>query len=200
MNLLTNEVYLYLLIHQHEFKKVSYVNLAKDMGKTRQTVSKYYQALLDEEVIEEDDKGKIYVNNIFNLSRDELKLIKEKYSKCSSNYIAYLICKNRYPEKTDREICNILEISEKSLEIIKEDIKISEDAIDNYVYAIVQNKIIKYVGSTAHLTNRIERHCQNRPFLKNSDFIILEKCNKINRFERESFYRKLFKPEWNEII
>jgi DNA-binding transcriptional ArsR family regulator len=199
MNLLTNDLYLYLLVHQHQFEKVNYSELSKVLGKTRQTISKYYQVLLEEEVIEEDDLGFIVVNNLYSLNEEELNLIEKTILKYPSNYIAYLICKNRHPDYKDSVICNMLDISYKNFGILKQDLEISNN-MENYVYAIIQDKVIKYVGSTAHLTSRIESHCRKRPFLREQDFIILEKCNKIMRFDREAFYRQLFKPEWNEII
>lgn len=94
---------------------------------------------------------------------------------------------------------NLSRIINKKLFLIKKSNE-EENEVVNYIYAIILNKEIKYVGSTSDLVNRIQTHCNKRRFLTENNFIILEKCSRKNRFDRESFYRKLFNPEWNTII
>ena len=197
-HLLTNDMYLYLLINQHKIIKVNCSKLASEVGKTRQTLSKYYKELLDEDMVSEDGRGFIIVNDPFDLTEEELTFIKDHIFKEPAAYIGYYICKKRYPYKTDREICGIIGISHNCLKAFKQDIKNHDSK--NYVYGIVYEGIIKYVGSTMHLDMRIAQHIDKRPFLTKDNFIILEECDKINRFDREAFYRQLFKPEWNELI
>ncbi len=193
--LLTNDVYLFLLLHQHTMKKINYSSLSKIVGKCRQSLAKYYKELVDDEIISEDSNENIIVNDPFDLTTEELQFIRDHIFKDSSVYIAYHICKNRFPAKSDSEICKLIGVSRTSLCSIKKDVKKYDST--NYVYAIIYNNKIMYVGSTEHLDKRIQQHCQKRPFLTEDNFTILEKCDKVNRFDREAYYRQLFRPEWN---
>ena len=204
MENLTNIMYLYLLIHQGHFEKVNYSKISKELGVTRQTLSKQYNSLLDNEMIIKDDFGFIKVKEVLEFDEEDLEIIKNKIVEYPSSYIGYLLLKRRLLYETDASICSILKISEKFIKNYQQKIIFDknngEEDVVNYIYAIVLNKEIKYVGSTEDLINRIQIHCNKRKFLAENNFIILEKCSRKNRFDRESFYRKLFNPELNTII
>lgn len=205
MENLTNIMYLYLLIHQGHFEKINYSKVSKELGITRQTLSKQYNLLLNKEMIIRDDFGFIRVKEVLEFDEEDLEIIKNKIVEYPSSYIGYLLLKRRLLCETDASICNILKISEKNIKNYQQKIIFDknngeEDNGVNYIYAIVLDKEIKYVGSTENLINRIQTHCNKRRFLTENNFIILEKCSKKDRFDRESFHRKLFNPEWNIII
>ena len=204
MENLTNIMYLYLLIHQGYFEKVNYSKISKELGVTRQTLSKQYNSLLDKEMIIRDDFGFIRVKEVLEFDEEDLEFVRNKITDYPSSYIGYLLLKRRLLYETDASICSILKISEKFIKNYQQKIIFDknngEEDVVNYIYAIVLNKEIKYVGSTEDLINRIQIHCNKRKFLAENNFIILEKCSRKNRFDRESFYRKLFNPEWNTII
>lgn len=206
MENLTNIMYLYLLIHQGYFEKVNYSKISKELGVTRQTLSKQYNSLLDKEMIIRDDFGFIRVKEVLEFDEEDLEFVRNKIIDYPSSYIGYLLLKRRLLNQTDASICNMLKISEKFIKNYQQKIIFDkksneeENEVVNYIYAIILNKEIKYVGSTSDLVNRIQTHCNKRRFLTENNFIILEKCSRKNRFDRESFYRKLFNPEWNTII
>jgi hypothetical protein len=206
MENLTNIMYLYLLIHQGYFEKVNYSKISKELGVTRQTLSKQYNSLLDKEMIIRDDFGFIRVKEVLEFDEEDLEFVRNKITDYPSSYIGYLLLKRRLLNQTDASICNMLKISEKFIKNYQQKIIFDkksneeENEVVNYIYAIILNKEIKYVGSTSDLVNRIQTHCNKRRFLTENNFIILEKCSRKNRFDRESFYRKLFNPEWNTII
>lgn len=67
----------------------------------------------------------------------------------------------------------------------------------SFIYGIVQNNKIVYVGSTDNFEERRNQHLNKKPFLKLNDIILLTKTSKKNRFQIERLLIKLLNPEWN---
>jgi DNA-binding transcriptional ArsR family regulator len=197
-NYLTNELYLYLVLYSDTISKINFSDIAKKTGKTRQSISKYYKILLEENMITQEDNN-IIVDNRYELNKAEINFIRETFNIYPATYIAYIIYKERYPFETDESISRRLGVSRKKIDLYLADMK-QNGKMKNYIYAIIQNQKIMYIGSTCCLNMRMEQHCRKRQFLKEKDFIILEECNKNNRFEREAYYRRKYLPELNQII
>lgn len=196
--LLKNDLYLFLLMHQHEYEGVNYQRLAEPLGKTRQTIQKYFMVLLEEDVINVDERGLIVVDDIYNLNQEEMDIIKEYYGHYSSYFIAYTIYKMRFPLDSDSKMGRMLNLNRMTIAKYKK--KSEKLEIDNScIYAIVNNRIIKYVAGTTRPFNiEIKEQRRLRGYVNDKDFIILEKCNVDNVEERERFYIDLFKPVWNK--
>lgn len=111
--LLVNPLYLFLLVNYDGKIKPTYVRLAQELGLARATVSKYFQKLIDDDVIDIDKYGFIYVFNPLKLDKEK---INEYYKISNDNiYIAYLICKDKFPYTNHTNICDLLNISETNL-------------------------------------------------------------------------------------
>ena len=80
-------------------------------------------------------------------------------------------------------------------------LKNEETKDDNfcYIYGIVIDGVLEYVGSTNNLELRKKQHILRRPFLKDENFIILKKLSSQDKLDEEKSNIKLYNPEWNIV-
>ena len=90
---------------------------------------------------------------------------------------------------------------EKKYGISVKTLKNEETKDDNfcYIYGIVIDGVLEYVGSTNNLELRKKQHISRRPFLKDENFIILKKLSSQDKLDEEKLNIKLYNPEWNIV-
>lgn len=186
-NLLKNNVYLTLLAFYNGKKMPNYIELGNQSKVTRQTASKKVKELLEEGIIKIEANNILYVDNIMNIDVNLL-----------SNIL------------TNNPNINILELKEqlfgestKDIVDLAEELNISRSSVYHYknskivVYGIVSEGVIKYIGSTKCYEERIKQHILKRPFLTQSNFIILKEIVEDDRFCQEKELIHIIQPEWN---
>lgn len=189
--LIKNKVYLYLLAFYDGCPLPPSTVLAKQIGITRQTVSKKYKELKDTEIITITPSETIIVKNEYNIDKNVLK----NFLQNNSNYgYEALLSILKLPFNNRKEIEERYGISVKTL-------KNEETKDDNfcYIYGIVINGVLEYVGSTNNLELRKKQHILRRPFLKDENFIILKKLSSQDKLDEEKLNIKLYNPEWNIV-
>ena len=189
--LIKNKVYLYLLAFYDGCPLPPSTVLAKQIGITRQTVSKKYKELKDTEIITITPSETIVVKNEYNIDKNVLKNFLQNNSNYSYETLLSIL---KLPFNNRKEIEEKYGISVKTL-------KNEETKDDNfcYIYGIVINGILEYVGSTNNLELRKKQHILRRPFLKDENFIILKKLSSQDKLDEEKLNIKLYKPEWNIV-
>lgn len=180
-SLLKNNVYLFLLSFYNNKVMPNFVELAKFMGVTRQTVSTKIKKLLDDKIINIENNV-VKVENQLDLDVELLKKILLKYPDISYIDLENIFCYN----KDEKGILLTLEENEY----------INEERV---VYGIISEGIIKYVGSTKEYSERIEQHIRKRPFLSSNNFIILKYVEGKDRFDYEKQLIKILQPEQNDL-
>lgn len=189
--LIKNKVYLYLLAFYDKCTLPPTTALAKQIGITRQTVSKKYKELQDIGVLNIDDSKIISIKNEYNINKDQLK--------------DFLINNSNYSYETLLKALGLLlgtrkEIEEKygiSVKTLKnEETKNTEYC---YIYGIIMNEELEYIGSTNNFELRKKQHIIKRPYLKDENFIILKKLPFQEKLEEEKLNIKIYNPEWNEM-
>lgn len=189
--LIKNKVYLYLLAFYDGCPLPPSTVLAKQIGITRQTVSKKYKELKDMEIITITPSETIIIKNEYNIDKNILKNFLQNNS--NYTYEALLSILN-LPFNNRKEIEERYGISVKTLK--------NEETKDNnfcYIYGIVINGELEYVGSTNNLELRKKQHILRRPFLKDENFIILKKLSSQDKLDEEKLNIKLYNPEWNIV-
>ena len=189
--LIKNKVYLYLLAFYDGCPLPPSTVLAKQIGITRQTVSKKYKELKDTEIITITPSETIVVKNEYNIDKNVLKNFLQNNSNYSYESLLSIL---KLPFNNRKEIEEKYGISVKTL-------KNEETKDDNfcYIYGIVINGVLEYVGSTNNLELRKKQHILRRPFLKDENFIILKKLSSQNKLDEEKLNIKLYNPEWNIV-
>lgn len=86
-SLLTNKVYLYLLVYYNGWPLPSYVALSRGIKLTRQTIATKVKELRDEGILVDDEFGNIQVLNPLNLDID----IIEKYLQSGERFDARVL-------------------------------------------------------------------------------------------------------------
>lgn len=189
--LIKNKVYLYLLAFYDGCPLPPSTVLAKQIGITRQTVSKKYKELKDMEIITITPSETIIIKNEYNIDKNILKNFLQNNS--NYTYEALLSILN-LPFNNRKEIEERYGISVKTLK--------NEETKDNnfcYIYGIVINGELEYVGSTNNLELRKKQHILRRPFLKDENFIILKKLSSQDKLDEEKLNIKLYNPERNIV-
>lgn len=189
--LIKNKVYLYLLAFYDGCPLPPSTVLAKQIGITRQTVSKKYKELKDTEIITITPSETIIVKNEYNIDKNVLKNFLQNNSNYSYEALLSIL---KLPFNNRKEIEEKYGISVKTL-------KNEETKDDNfcYIYGIVIDGVLEYVGSTNNLELRKKQHILRRPFLKNENFIILKKLSSQDKLDEEKLNIKLYNPEWNIV-
>lgn len=189
--LIKNKVYLYLLAFYDGCPLPPSTVLAKQIGITRQTVSKKYKELKDTEIITITPSETIIVKNEYNIDKNVLKNFLQNNSNYSYETLLSIL---KLPFNNRKEIEEKYGISVKTL-------KNEETKDDNfcYIYGIVINGVLEYVGSTNNLELRKKQHILRRPFLKDENFIILKKLSSQDKLDEEKLNIKLYNPEWNIV-
>lgn len=189
--LIKNKVYLYLLAFYDGCPLPPSTVLAKQIGITRQTVSKKYKELKDTEIITITSSETIIVKNEYNIDKNVLKNFLQNNSNYSYETLLSIL---KLPFNNRKEIEERYGISVKTL-------KNEETKDDNfcYIYGIVINGVLEYVGSTNNLELRKKQHILRRPFLKDENFIILKKLSSQDKLDEEKLNIKLYNPEWNIV-
>lgn len=189
--LIKNKVYLYLLAFYDGCPLPPSTVLAKQIGITRQTVSKKYKELKDTEIITITPSETIIVKNEYNIDKNVLKNFLQNNSNYSYEALLSIL---KLPFNNRKEIEEKYGISVKTL-------KNEETKDDNfcYIYGIVINGVLEYVGSTNNLELRKKQHILRRPFLKDENFIILKKLSSQDKLDEEKLNIKLYNPEWNIV-
>lgn len=155
------------LLEYNEERMPSYVKLAEDTGLSRQTVSRRVARLIEEGVLTVEDNI-VFIEKEFNTEPSGARKKLEK-DKFS----------------TEAEIARLEKI---------EQLLMPQSPV---IYAIVFDGVVKYVGVTKHFSARKGQHMRKRPFLQDSNFIILKYCGLGPSFEHERQLIKLLQPEWN---
>ena len=189
--LIKNKVYLYLLAFYDGCPLPPSTVLAKQIGITRQTVSKKYKELKDTEIITITPSETIIVKNEYNIDKNVLKNFLQNNSNYSYEALLSIL---KLPFSNRKEIEKKYGISVKTL-------KNEETKDDNfcYIYGIVIDGVLEYVGSTNNLELRKKQHISRRPFLKDENFIILKKLSSQDKLDEEKLNIKLYNPEWNIV-
>lgn len=189
--LIKNKVYLYLLAFYDGCPLPPSTVLAKQIGITRQTVSKKYKELKDKEIITITPSETIIVKNEYNIDKNVLKNFLQNNSNYSYEALLSIL---KLPFNNRKEIEEKYGISVKTL-------KNEETKDDNfcYIYGIVIDGVLEYVGSTNNLELRKKQHILRRPFLKDENFIILKKLSSQDKLDEEKLNIKLYNPEWNIV-
>ena len=189
--LIKNKVYLYLLAFYDGCPLPPSTVLAKQIGITRQTVSKKYKELKDTEIITITPSETIIVKNEYNIDKNVLKNFLQNNSNYSYEALLSIL---KLPFNNRKEIEEKYGISVKTL-------KNEETKDDNfcYIYGIVIDGVLEYVGSTNNLELRKKQHILRRPFLKDENFIILKKLSLQDKLDEEKLNIKLYNPEWNIV-
>ncbi len=189
--LIKNKVYLYLLAFYDGCPLPPSTVLAKQIGITRQTVSKKYKELKDTEIITITPLETIIVKNEYNIDKNVLKNFLQNNSNYSYEALLSIL---KLPFNNRKEIEEKYGISVKTL-------KNEETKDDNfcYIYGIVIDGVLEYVGSTNNLELRKKQHILRRPFLKDENFIILKKLSSQDKLDEEKLNIKLYNPEWNIV-
>ena len=189
--LIKNKVYLYLLAFYDGCPLPPSTVLAKQIGITRQTVSKKYKELKDTEIITITPLETIVVKNEYNIDKNVLKNFLQNNSNYSYESLLSIL---KLPFNNRKEIEEKYGISVKTL-------KNEETKDDNfcYIYGIVIDGVLEYVGSTNNLELRKKQHILRRPFLKDENFIILKKLSSQDKLDEEKLNIKLYNPEWNIV-
>lgn len=189
--LIKNKVYLYLLAFYDSCPLPPSTVLAKQIGITRQTVSKKYKELKDTGIITITPSKTIIVKNEYNIDKNVLK----NFLQNNSNYTyETLLSILSLPFNNRKEIEEKYGISVKTLK--------NEETKDNnfcYIYGIVTDGVLEYVGSTNNFEVRKKQHILRRPFLKDENFIILKKLSSQDKLDEEKLNIKLYNPEWNIV-
>lgn len=186
LDLLKDNVYLTLLAFYDNVKMPSFVSLSQKTGLTRQTVSKKVKNLLDTELIIIDENDIVHVSNKLDINVNKLNYILTLYPG-----INVLTLK----EKLFGPVDNISEAA-KELGLSRTSIYHCKNS-KMVVYGIISEGIVKYIGSTKCYEERIKQHILNRPFLTNSNFIILKEIDENDRFFQERQLIEIIQPEWN---
>lgn len=189
--LIKNKVYLYLLAFYDGCPLPPSTVLAKQIGITRQTVSKKYKELKDTEIVTITPSETIVVKNEYNIDKNVLKNFLQNNSNYSYEALLSIL---KLPFNNRKEIEEKYGISVKTL-------KNEETKDDNfcYIYGIVIDGVLEYVGSTNNLELRKKQHILRRPFLKDENFIILKKLSSQDKLDEEKLNIKLYNPEWNIV-
>ena len=184
--LLRNKIYLTLLAYFNHGAMPSFTTLGKKAGMTRQTASVKVKELQENELIKIEDNILI-VNNPLNIDERVLK--------------DYLDNEEGFDPI---ELYNILfDASGYSRKYIGEKLDMARQTIYNsnhpVVYGIIEDGVLKYVGSSAHYEQRINQHRRARPHLTEDNFIILVDNVGKNPFYIERQLIDILNPEWNEV-
>lgn len=189
--LIKNKVYLYLLAFYDGNPLPPATVLAKQIGITRQTVSKKYKELQESGVLSANDQNLIIIKNEYNIDKETLK----NFLQNNSNYTyESLLAATGLMLDTRKDIEREYGISVKTLK--------NEETKDNefcYIYGIVLNGELEYVGSTNNLDLRKKQHMARRSFLKDENFIIIKKLPYQDKLEAEKINIKTYNPDWNEV-
>jgi len=189
--LIKNKVYLYLLAFYDGYPLPPSTVLAKQIGITRQTVSKRYKELKDTGIISITPSETITVKNEYNIDKNILKDFLQNNSNYTYESLLFVL---NLPFNSRKEIEEKYGISVKTLKNEE-----SKDSNFCYIYGIVVNGELEYVGSTNNFEIRKKQHILRRPFLKDENFIILKKLSFQDKLDEEKLNIKLYNPEWNII-
>jgi len=175
--LLKNNVYLFLLAFYNNQTMVNFVELAKVIGISRQTVSNKVKKLLSDKFIKINDDNILFVENSLDLDVDLLRKILEKTPDISAAQLEDIFFNN----KDNKEVL----------------VNIEDDFLgeDRVVYGIISEGVIKYIGSTKEYEERIKQHIRKRTFLTSNNFIVLKYVKAQDRFNYEKQLIKILQPE-----
>lgn len=185
--LIKNKVYLYLLAFYDGCPLPPSTVLAKQIGITRQTVSKKYKELQENGILSFTKDKYIIIKNEYNINTIALKTFLQN----NSNYTyESLLEATGLMLDTRKDIERTYGISVKTLK--------TDETKDNeycYIYCIIVNGELEYIGSTNNFEFRKKQHILRRPFLKDENFIILKKLSFQDKLDEEKLNIKLYNPE-----
>lgn len=189
--LIKNKVYLYLLAFYDSCPLPPSTVLAKQIGITRQTVSKKYKELQE--------------NGILSFTKDNCIIMKNEYNINTITLKNFLQNNSNYTYESLLEAIGLMLDTRKDIErtygISVRTLK-TDETKDNeycYIYGIIVNGELEYVGSTNNFELRKKQHILRRPFLKDENFIILKKLSFQDKLDEEKLNIKLYNPEWNIV-
>ena len=185
--LLKDNVYLTLLAFYNNNCMPSFVEIGRKVGCTRQTASKKVQNLMENGIIEVDDKNILTVKNTLELDIDILKNLLIENPLISAIELEKIFFSNN----NKNDIMNNLQISYGNY--------YGEQKYESVVYGIISEGIIKYVGCTKRYDERMKEHIRKRPFLTTGNFVILKRINSNDKFNYERQLINILDPEWNKI-
>lgn len=189
--LIKNKVYLYLLAFYDSCPLPPSTVLAKQIGITRQTVSKKYKELQE--------------NGILSFTKDNCIIMKNEYNINTTILKSFLQNNSNYTYESLLEAIGLMLNTRKDIErtygISVRTLKTDETKNNGYcyIYGIIVNGELEYVGSTNNFELRKKQHILRRPFLKDENFIILKKLSFQDKLDEEKLNIKLYNPEWNII-
>lgn len=184
--LLLNQTYLYVLQHQH--LKLNFSEIAREIGLTRQTVSKQYEEFKDLSPL-----NCFHIQNFYNEENDKYK---------RAILILNDICDKQL---TQDNIAQKLGVSRATINKIYNNIAIS------CIYVIKDKDQVVYVGSTSDFETRKNIHMSNiknkvYPFCSQNAVVEIfwKECkNKAERLQLEAQLIRFFHPigniEFNKI-
>ena len=185
-SLLKNNTYLTLLAYYDKQELPSFVDLSKKIGVSRQTASNKVKELINNGLIELDDKDCVYVNNKLNIDIEKLKYYLDTHNIIDIvelKEILFGLCENK------------VQLA-KELDIARSSLYLDEHSV---VYGIQSEGRIKYIGTTQHFEDRVSQHIKKRPFLNPSNFLILKDNVGKEGFNIELELIHLLQPEWNQM-
>lgn len=188
-SLLKNKVYLYLLAFYNNKKKPSYLKISKEIDICRQTVSKKMQELINDGIIIITEDDNILVKNVLQIDIDELRKLLEQRIYNPTQLAQLLLDGENLTNKELMKTCGISKASFYN----------NQHANGTFIYGIISEGQLKYVGSTDNLVERIKQHINNRPFLKPDNFIILKQISLTGRYSDETDLIHILQPEWNKM-
>lgn len=185
--LIKNKVYLYLLAFYDGCPLPPSTVLAKQIGITRQTVSKKYKELQENGIISITPSETIIIKNEYNIDKNILKTFLQNNSNYTYESLLFVL---NLPFNSRKEIEEKYGVS--SVKTLKNEE--TKDSNFCYIYGIAVNGELEYVGSTNNFEIRKKQHILRRPFLKDENFIILKKLS-----FQDKLNIKLYNPEWNIV-
>lgn len=189
-SLLKNKVYLYLLAFYNNKKKPSYSEISQNIDICRQTVSKKMQELINNGIVVITEDDNIQVDNVLQIDVNELKKLLEQRIYNPTKIAQLLLLKDE--NLTNDKLAETCGVSRASFYN-------NQHANGTFIYGIVSEGQLKYIGSTDNMVERIKQHIKNRPFLKPDNFIILKQIFSTGRYSDEIELIHILQPEWNKM-
>lgn len=189
--ILKDEVYLHLLAFYNNQVSPNFTAIGKEIGMTRQTISKHFDSLII--------KGLICMNNSILKVMNPLEIDINKLRKLLLNNITnpIALCKELFFGDA-LSIQTLAKITDTPRSSYYNSVKESKDGMV-IVYGIVHEGKLKYIGSTKNYQSRIAQHINNRTFLTKDNFIIIKEVPFNTQFNVELDLIHTLQPEWNTI-
>lgn len=189
--MLKNKVYLHLLAFYNNKKKPSYQSLSREIDVSRQTISKKIQELINNNIVTIENDNTMRIKNVMQIDEVQLREVLQQRIYNPTKLAKILIIK-------DDKVITDVELA-KQCGVSRALYYNNECANGTFIYGIVSEGQLKYVGSTDNLIERIKQHIKRRPFLKPDNFIILKQISLNGRYQDELDLIHILRPEWNDM-